>query len=190
MQAAAILTQPRTRTGVPNAVLGVLILIGAELMFFAGLISSYLVNRVSSRVPWPPLDQPRLPVEVTAVNTGVLLLSGLLLFLSATGKVRATRRLPAARIAVFLGVVFLAIQGYEWVRLIGFGITVHSSLFGSFFYTLIGAHGLHVLGGILAILPILFRREMPSQGTMSAAGLYWYFVVLIWPLLYYLLYLL
>ena len=190
MQAAATLEPVRTRTGVPNAVLGILIVIGAELMFFAGLISSYLVNRISSRVPWPPVDQPRLPVGVTAVNTAILLISGLMLYLAASGRVRTERRLNVARIAVLLGAVFLVIQGTEWVRLIGFGITVHSSLFGSFFYTLIGAHALHVLGGILAILPILYRKQMPAQGTMSAAALYWYFVVLIWPLLYFLLYLL
>ncbi|MBV6493655.1 MAG: Cytochrome c oxidase subunit 3 [Turneriella sp.] len=189
MQTATFIPQT-TRTGIPNAVLGVLVLVGAELMFFTGLISSYLVNRISSRLPWPPVDQPRLPVEATAVNTAILLLSGLLLYLAVQGRVRIELRQNVARIAVFLGLVFLIIQGSEWVRLLGFGITVHSSLFGAFFYTLIGAHGLHVLGGILAITPILFRKEPPSQDTMRAAAIYWYFVVLLWPLLYFLLYLL
>ena len=55
-----------------NAWLGVLMLLGAEAMFFAGLIGAYIVFRVGSAI-WPPPFQPRLPVGVTGVNTGILL---------------------------------------------------------------------------------------------------------------------
>src|SRR5262245_45181545 len=57
-----------------NARLGVMLFIGAEGMFFAGLLSAFLVFRTSSAV-WPPPFQPRLPILVTAVNTLVLLWS-------------------------------------------------------------------------------------------------------------------
>ena len=193
MATTSLSMSPNTRTGVSNGVLGVLILIGTEIMFFSGLISSYLVNRVSSNLPWPPPGQPRLPVGITAGNTIILLLSGLLFYLVAVGKIEDKKKaLIYARVSVLLGAVFLFIQGFEWIRLIGYGITVHSSLFGAFFYTLIGAHGLHVFGGILAIFPILLKKEneLFDYKTLTAAGLYWYFVVLVWPLLYFLLYLL
>ena len=45
--------------------------LGAEAMFFAGLIGAYIVFRVGSAI-WPPPFQPRLPVAITAVNTLIL----------------------------------------------------------------------------------------------------------------------
>ena len=47
-----------------------------------------------------------------------------------------------------LGGVFLLIQGYEWARLIHFGLTVSSSIYGGLFYTLIGFHAFHVAGAL------------------------------------------
>src|SRR5210317_2226857 len=70
------LTQSKRKLPVSNGVLGMVFLIITEVMFFAGLISAYLVNRAGNPV-WPPDDQPRLPVEITAINTLILLLSGL-----------------------------------------------------------------------------------------------------------------
>ena len=66
----------------PNAVLGIMILVIAEIMFFAALMSAHTIARSSAMGGlWPPPGQPRLPVERTAINTGVLLLSGVLLWL-------------------------------------------------------------------------------------------------------------
>ena len=56
--------------------LAVLMLLGAEAMFFAGLIGAFLVFRIANPV-WPPPFQPRLPIEVTGVNTVILLASAM-----------------------------------------------------------------------------------------------------------------
>ena len=73
-------TRPQTRRRqiVPNGMLGMLIFTLTELMFFLALISAFLIIKARSDV-WPPLDQPRLPVEMTAFNTVLLLISGVLL---------------------------------------------------------------------------------------------------------------
>ena len=57
-----------------NAKLGTIMLLGAEAMFFAGLMGAYIVFRVGA-ANWPPPFQPRLPVRVTGINTLILLLS-------------------------------------------------------------------------------------------------------------------
>ena len=62
---------------VPNGVLGMLLFVAVEVMLFAGLISGFVVVKASALV-WPPIGQPRLPVEETLVNTAALLLSGFL----------------------------------------------------------------------------------------------------------------
>ena len=49
------------RKAVPDGILGMLLLLFTETMFFAGLISAYVVDRSGFNV-WPPPAQPRLPV--------------------------------------------------------------------------------------------------------------------------------
>jgi heme/copper-type cytochrome/quinol oxidase subunit 3 len=93
-----------------------------------------------------------------------------------------------------LGALFLAIQGYEWVRLVGFGLTTSSSLYGATFYALVGAHGLHVLAALVALVAVTVRGHRGHYGRVEHTGLamchlYWLFVVAVWPILYALVYL-
>ncbi len=62
-----------------SAVLAMLLFIGAEVMFFAGLIGAFIVLRFGAS-DWPPPGQPTLPVVVTGINTAILLFSGLTMF--------------------------------------------------------------------------------------------------------------
>ena len=184
----------RPRALVSNARLALLMLIAAEAMFFAGLIGAFIVFRVASPA-WPPPFQPRLPVGVTGVNTAVLLLSGAAMLLA----LRAARRRITGELvrwlsaAAALGAVFLAVQGYEWVRLIRYGLVLSSGVYGSTFYTLIGCHGAHVLGALFWLLVVLFQarrgRFARSDQGVQLCGMYWTFVVALWPFLYALVYL-
>ena len=178
-----------------NAWLGTVMLLGAETMFFAGLIGAFLVFRIGSTV-WPPPFQPRLPIGVTGVNTLILLASAV----SMRGALQASRRGDRRRVmrllswTAALGATFLAVQGYEWVRLIHFGLTVSSSVYGGLFYTLIGFHGVHVLGALLWLFVVWLKARQGVDAKSSTAGLqtcsmYWIFVVALWPVLYGLVYL-
>src|SRR3972149_1566649 len=64
----------RGQPAVSNARLGMLIFLGAEAMFFAGLIGAFLVFRFGGAT-WPPPGQPRLRGGVTGGNTIILLFS-------------------------------------------------------------------------------------------------------------------
>lgn len=183
------------RPAIASGVLGMVFLLVTELMFFAGLISAYIVNKAGNT--WPPLGQPRLPVEITAVNSLFLLGSAATIYLvwkhfSSNDHTKAQRFLL---ITFLLGLTFVAIQGFEWVRLVGFGLTTSSSTYGAFFYTIIGVHGAHVVVG-LGILAYLRKSLQNIESKYDAlvnikvCSLYWYFVVGIWPLLYVLVYLL
>jgi heme/copper-type cytochrome/quinol oxidase subunit 3 len=176
-----------------NARLGVVMLLGAELMFFAGLIGAFLVFRLSAQV-WPPPFQPRLPIVVTGVNTVILLVSALTMHW-AVGAARAGAAiLRHLAWTALLGALFLLIQGYEWLRMIHFGLTTSSSVYGGLFYVLIGAHGVHVIGGLiwLAIVCWQARRGRFTKQDfvgVQTARMYWTFVVALWPVLYGLVYL-
>ena len=192
--------RPRRRLGarpvVPNAVIGTLIFLGAEAMFFGGLLSALLVLRGGVEV-WPPVDQPRLPIAVTALNTFVLLCSAYTMRRAADGvrhdRGRELRRWLTA--TAVLGTTFLAVQGVEWIRLVRYGLDATASTYGGTFYTLIGCHALHVLVGVVVLLAVLGgaiqgRYTSRTCAAVEACRLYWCFVVGIWPVLYVLVYLL
>jgi cytochrome c oxidase subunit III len=178
-----------------NARLGMLMLLGGETMFFGGLVIAFLQLRLGAPV-WPPPGQPRLPLGLTAVNTLILLASSWALA-RALRAVRAGDRAGLLRWLGWtwgLGVLFLVIQGIEWTRLVHFGLRVSSGIYGATFYTLIGVHGLHVLGAVVwltAILGLARRGRFTRQRHVAlvCAAMYWHYVVALWPVLYLLVYL-
>lgn len=179
---------------IPNGLLGMLIFIVTEIMVFAALISAYLVVR-SSAPEWPPPNQPRLPVEATAANSLILFLSGFLAFRSNRSFFLPGEEQKACGLlflSILFGTVFVLVQGYEWIGLIHFGMTMTSGPFGSFFYLIIGGHALHAVIAII-ILAIAYRKMKQSVLTPSefwTGQAFWYFVVAVWPILYWLVYIL
>jgi heme/copper-type cytochrome/quinol oxidase subunit 3 len=178
-----------------NGRLGLLIFLGAETMFFAGLIGSFLVFRVAHTV-WPPAAMPRLPIMVTGINTLILLYSAYTMWRAKRAIRGGQQRLLVQMLSATagLGLIFLGVQGFEWVRLIGYGLTLSSGVYGATFYVLVGCHGLHVLGAVIWLISVLLGA---SRGRYTASnflgvtlcGMYWYYVVALWPVLYGLVYL-
>ena len=180
---------------VGNVNIGMLLFVGAEVMFFAGLIGAFIVFRFGSSI-WPPPLQPRLPVEVTGVNTAILLLSACTMYLAWRAAIggNRSRLLQGLCMTAILGTIFLAVQGYEWIRLLGFGLTMSSSVYGATFYTLIGFHGLHVFGALCWLVVVLTmarsnRFSAKKHVALDLCGIYWGFVTVLWPVLYTLVYL-
>jgi cytochrome c oxidase subunit 3 len=171
--------------------MGMLIFVFTELMLFAGLLSAFTILRAGSMI-WPPPDQPRLPIETTAFNTGILFASGVALFLAQRGffRDRAAARRPLLG-AMLLGACFVLFQGVEWVRLVAQGLTLTSSTLGSFFYLIVGLHALHALAALAVLVHTWRRLERGwlAQDQLAAAQVFWYFVVGLWPVLYGVVYL-
>jgi len=180
------------RNALSNGALGMLVFVTTELMFFASLISAYLVISAGA-VAWPPPDQPRLPVALTGFNSLILFASAYMMFrtyrsFGAEACGENTRRLMKA--TMLLGTCFVAIQGFEWIRLLSHGLTLTSSQYGAFFYLIIGTHALHAMGAIFGVwraYRLLKAKELRGQ-TLMATQIFWYFVVGVWPALYVLVY--
>ena len=185
------------RSGPPlsNARLGLLIFLGAETMFFSGLIGTFLVFRLAHEV-WPPASLPRLPIVVTGVNTLILLYSAYTMW-RANRAIRAGAHRDAVNMLLattVLGGTFLVVQGFEWVRLIGYGLTLSSGVYGATFYVIIGCHGLHVSGAAIWLVAVLLHtaknhEPSASRKRIALCGMYWYYVVALWPVLYAVVYL-
>ena len=186
--------RPRKRKKlVSDAVLGMLLFVFVEIMLFAGFISAFVIIKARAiGSVWPPPNQPRLPFEETAVNTTALIASGVVLLVAHRMFLKgneSVRRLLVA--ATLLGGMFVGLQGVEWLALIREGLTITSSTYGALFYTVIGAHATHALAAILALAWATLRlaRGTLTRDVLSAVAIFWYFVVLVWPFLYFVVYL-
>ena len=172
----------------PNSVLGMIIFVAAEIMFFAALMSAHTIARATVLGGvWPPPGQPRLPLQRTAFNTAILLLSGALLAI-ANRRMHDSQQKARSYLAgaITAGVAFVLLQGVEWVRLLHEGLTMTSSPHGAFFYLIVGAHALHAVVAIIALAAVYFplRRGTLSPSRFAATQIFWYFVVLLWPIIY------
>jgi heme/copper-type cytochrome/quinol oxidase subunit 3 len=89
------------------------------------------------------------------------------------------------------GLVFLGIKAIEYTTEIRAGFTPGAGIFWSFYYTMTGLHGLHVLGGIVVNAVVLATEGASARNPqrVELAGLYWHFVDVVWIFLFPLLYL-
>ncbi len=128
-----IAVEPAPSMGVDNRKLGIWTFLGSEVMFFSGLIVTYLVMR--GRSTSGPLPHEVLDVPLTAVNTFVLLCSSLTMVTALAaiqrGDSRGLRRWLIA--TAFLGLVFLSGQAFEFNKLFGEGLSLGTNLFGATF---------------------------------------------------------
>ncbi len=187
----APLVDRSSREVVPSSVLGMLLFVGAEVMLFMGFISALTITRAGARGMAWRLPAPILPATSTAFNTTALLASGAMLYVAQrqwrVGSRAAERSLAAAWL---LGAAFVVLQGREWWRLLAAGLTLQSSSLGAFFYLIVGAHAVHAIGALTALGVAWWslHRGRLSPGLLLGAATFWYFVVGIWPIIYWRVY--
>ena len=170
--------------GMPTALVGMLLFIASEVMFFGGLFATYFNARATATGAWEPPPGGHLDLPLAAVLTAILVASS---FTMQFG-VWAIRRGDTGKLKLWtaitlgLGVLFLAGQLYDYTQL-GFGLA--DGVFGTVFYTLTGFHGAHVFGGAVG-LTIVLARAMRGQFSarnhvaVEAVSVYWHFVDVVW----------
>jgi cytochrome c oxidase subunit 3 len=182
--AAAPPTAPPRTTTEPSplepALTGVWLAIGTICMSFAALTSAMVV-RQGAAPDWRHFQLPQL----LYVNTLVLLASSGTLEWSR-------RRIAAARLAALsgvyltlaLGLLFVTGQVIAWRQLAAQGLFLATAPSSAFFYVFTALHGLHVLGGLVALLYVLRRLRRIGgpvpRVALRAAALYWHFMGALW----------
>ncbi len=174
------------------AILGLWFFIGTEALFFGMLIGSYLYLRVRAGV-WPPVDAPQRDLLVPAINSIVLLSSGVTMHGAHMSIRRGDTSVLRGGIfaTMILGAAFLAGQAWEYTHA-GFGLS--SGLLGSSFFTLTGFHGAHVFVGLVFLSLVVLRSARGAYTEehhlgVEASALYWHFVDAVWVVLFTVLYL-
>ncbi len=169
---------------------GIALGIVSILMFFMALASAFLVRRGTSG-DWIPVHLPT-----------VLWLNTLALIASSFTLERARRLLSRLNLSGFrklwtvttgLGALFLIGQLVAWRQLVAQGVFMASNPASSFFYIFTAAHGLHLLGGVGALLYVLVRKfentRIALPTAAEIASYYWHFMDGLWVFLLALLYL-
>jgi cytochrome c oxidase subunit III len=186
VSSAAALTAGTTGRRPALLNVGTIVWLSSELMFFSGLFAAYFTLRAES---------PRWPPPGVNLDTGTATIATIILVISSgtmQSAVKAVERddrktFVAWLTATFgLGTVFVLIQALDWTRL-NFGIDSHA--YGSAFYLMTGFHGLHVIGGLLAMVVMAGRAASPRFGVEDAPSVemlsyYWHFVDVVWIGLY------
>jgi cytochrome c oxidase subunit 3 len=165
-------------------VTGMTVGLGGILMFFMALVSAYIVRKGIPNADWRPLTVPR----ILWLNTAILIASSFAL-------VRARRCFRASDeqgfrhwwgVTTVLGVFFLIGQLIAWRQLAAAGLFLSTNPSSSFFYVFTAAHGLHLLGGVLALSSIMFRptHRLTRSTATEVASMYWHFMDGLWVFLF------
>jgi cytochrome c oxidase subunit III len=160
------------------------------VMLFMGMVAAFIFLRATNP-NWVPLHMP----AIVWFNTLVLISSSGVMELArrqlARQEVAQFRKLWTG--ATILGVLFLIGQLIAWRELVSEGVYVASNQASSFFYVFTGLHGLHLIGGICALLYVSLRKfekgRVPRSVVAEIASYYWHFMDGLWVFLLMLLYL-
>ena len=168
-------------------VLGMVVFVASEAMFFATFFGAYFTIYSVNPV-WPPAGFPHLKPELATILTVLLVASSVTLQIG----VRAIRRdrertmLVWLGLTILLGAGFLGLQLYDY-SLLGFG--VRDGIFGSLFYVMTGLHMAHVFGGVVFLALVLVQGAggqltYAHHDSIEAGSIYWHFVDVVWICLF------
>lgn len=190
------------KQGLSNGMLGFILFIASEVMFFGGLFAAYFIARADA-TEWPPENMltaeqiargVKLEVEFALpfIATILLVLSSVTIQFGVWAIRRGDRTalIRWLMVTIVLGLVFLTAQMFDYSQL---HFRAGDTVYGTTFYTLTGFHGAHVAGGVI-FMGVVLARSMAGQFSaarheaVEACSFYWHFVDVVWIALFTVLY--
>lgn len=177
----------------------------SDTFIFSCFLIGYMTVRVSTTIPWPnpsevfalQMGGADVPLLLIAIMTFVLISSSGTMAMAVNCANRRDRVNAATLMIVTatLGELFVAMQAFEWSKLILEGVRpwenpMGAAQFGSAFFMITGFHGLHVTAGVIYLLVVatrLLRGRYEQSGNyqiVEIVGLYWHFVDLVWVFIF------
>lgn len=192
--------------------IGMIVGLTPVLMLFVAFTSAYIVRQGLGTwdtqtnayiTDWRAMSLPPL----LWVNTIILLFSSVTLEMArrtlgshglvlsearSAGLPIREREFPWLPVTVVLGMAFLAGQAVAWRQLEARGVYMATNPSSSFFYLLTGAHALHLLGGLIALMIATFTAASSKSWqrrrlVVDITSWYWHFMALLWVYIFALL---
>lgn len=187
------------------ALFGMWVFLATEVLFFGGLMVVYSSYRFWYE-PGFAAGSHHLDVVLGTLNTAILIVSSFCMAVAISSARLLERRMTLIFLVLtaLLGICFIGIKGYEWYTAIHDGFWPGNPesptqphgfhLFFSLYFVMTGLHALHLIIGVslVSIFTLLLARQktfQPNQNGITALGLYWHFVDIVWVFLYPMLYL-
>jgi heme/copper-type cytochrome/quinol oxidase subunit 3 len=176
----AVARVEQARLARPSGWWGIAVFVATDATLFGTILGTYYYLRFEN-LHWPPPGVPEPKPTLPLVLTGILVATSIPVQLAVSAAARG--RLPVARAALLLAAVLQA--GYLGMQLHLFVHDVHEfppsgSSYSSSYFTMLGAHHLHVFVGILLILWLLLRTASGltsyRMNGLRATAFYWHFV--------------
>ena len=167
---------------------GMITLIAAEAAIFTIFVVAYIYYIGKSLTGPMPRDVLQVPVFIT-----VCLLSSSLTIHFAVKAIREGSINDFRNwwfVTIALGAIFLLGTAREWYRLIfEEGLTIHTNLFGTTYYSLVGLHAFHVTVGLVLlslVLAFVFLGYVKQEYAyhLDVLSLYWHFVDAVWVVVF------
>ena len=173
----------RASRATSSSVLGMILFVASEAMFFAAFFGAYFTIYAATPV-WPPIQIPIPDVNVAGVATGLLVLSSITMQAALYAAKSGLRRYLNIwlGLTILLGIGFLALQAVDYSNM-GFGI--HDGIYASLFYIMTTIHMAHVIGGVIFLMLVFVQSRsgqlsMQRHDSLTAGAIYWDFVDLVW----------
>ncbi|HEY9681030.1 MAG TPA: cytochrome c oxidase subunit 3 [Oculatellaceae cyanobacterium] len=182
-----------TNVKINRNVLGMLVFIASESMFFLLLIFAYV--NFHSQYGTGAMAAWHLDVVKTGMFSIALFASSFTLWLAEKAHEKQSGlAILWMLITIGLGATFMAGQGLEYSELIRENLTISRDMFGTTFFTLTGFHGFHVIVGLILLAVALWMMISTKQKGITDAGLlcvslYWHFVDVVWVAVFSVVYL-
>ena len=173
---------------------GFWIFILSDMIMFSALFAAYAV--LQGNTAGGPTGAELFDLRSVFIETMCLLLSS---YTCGLGALSAERRQPGrflifAVLTFVLGAAFLFIEVSEFARMVQKGAGPSRSAFLSAFFTLVGTHGVHVAGGLIAL--IYLAAQVIAKGLRAAVlrrllcwSLFWHALDIVWVGVFTLVYL-
>ncbi len=177
-----------SRSGEP-ARAGLVIFLAVALCLFSLMCAAFFMRMEDPdwRLPTPP--------AILWVNSCALVLSSISLQIAASAATSddLARTRDALMACALMSLLFLLGQLWAWREMLRAGFFASTNPANAFFFLLTGAHGLHLLGGLVALARTLgcaWRVDHADALARSVrlCAIYWHFLLAVWLVLFALLF--
>lgn len=163
------------------------------VIFFAAFCSYYIVMQGTGN--WLTFELP----TYFFYSTIIIIISSITMYLAQLSIRQG--KFPMVKLQVgltfILGLIFCWLQMKGWGRLFDQGIVFagkNSNISGSILYVITFMHFLHICGGLIALMVVLFKSLKNRYSAQSHLGLtlgaiFWHFLDILWVVLFLFLYL-